>query len=433
MLINGHPHRHTCPSGMFGSSKIYGLIVVSAVVLVSGCTGSDTTGPGGSGSDDRVGPQRILDADLVYSAGAGSAELTWTAPGDDFDDVVDHYEIRYSYSSPFDWEMSPPVSDPPTPSGRGTQQSYLFSDPLRGRDLYASIRSYDASGNASVPSEAAWVHIEGFSVDGVCRDALSGRTLSGMVIEITERLVHRLATDAEGRYTMGDVGAGVTNVSIRSGTGTSIFHNYDLAVDLDRDVSLEHIMIENQPAENQAVDNILTLMLMAAGVHSGDSRLRKWWSYPVPVYVPPFVNTYGIDYEDYCKRAVQHWNDRTGLDIFTLVDAPPDDGTTVSFRPRSEMAPNNGLTGFEEDGARFPIRASISIIDDFQDAQELWTVALHELGHAIRLQHLPKGYLMYQGRPLPDSPTSDEIKMVQLYLALPNDFDMTPYDPADPR
>lgn len=433
MLICGDPpHRSTLLTMIALPRKLVSITAVVAVVAL-GCSESDTAGPG-AGGDDRTPPERIVDARLSYPTAGGGASLTWTAPRDDEShDVVDRYEIRFSYSAPFEWEMSLPVSDPPSPVREGGDQTYVFPDPKRGRDLHAAIRSFDQAGNASRPSEAARVHVAGIGIDGVCRDAMTGRPLSGLSVEITERRVHQLVSDEQGRYSLDDAAAGVINISIRSGAHTSVYHPYHFASDVERDVSLDHLMIEYQEADNAAVDNVLLLLLSAAGFTDDRPRLKKWWSYPIPVYVPPFVNDREIDYEDHCKRATRHWNDVTGLEIFVLVDAPPDDGVTMSFKTRAEMAPHNGLTGFEEDDGRFPVSAFVEIIDDFPDGQQLWTVALHELGHAIRIEHLPDGYLMYGGRPLPDTPTPDEIKMVQLYLALPNDLDMTVFDPADPR
>jgi hypothetical protein len=422
-----------------GTSKIPVWFATLIFVITIACAQTDTTAPGPGDSavkgEDQVPPQKIADPRLAYPVHGGSAVLTWTAPrDDDAHNTVHRYEIQHAYSSPLDWDASLPVDDPPVPIAEGQSQSYLFTDPARGRDLYAAIRSFDEAGNASPVSDVTHVHIAGLSLEGRCTEAMSGQSIAGLDVEVTERRVHQLDSDDHGQYSLNDVASGVTNVLLRSGASTPTYHDYRLAIDLSDDASLEHLMIEYQPAENPVVDNILILLLQAAGIPGERPRLRKWPSYPIAVYVPAFVNQHTIDYEDYCKRAVQHWNDRTGLHLFTLVGAPPDDGMTMRFKTRSEMGGIHiGLTRWEEDEDGYPTRAYVDIIDEFPDPDRLRQVALHELGHTIRLEHLPSGYLMYQSHPLPDSPTNDEVLMVQLYMALPNDYDLAVYDLFEPR
>lgn len=412
-------------------------LAASMLAMSLACAESDPAGLGpddpNAKGNDRVPPEAIADPRLTYPVVGGSAFLTWTAPRDDRDnDTVHRYEIRYAYSAPLDWESSLRALDPPEPLAAGQEQTHEFTAPLRGRDLYATIRSYDENGNESPASDVAHVHIDGFRLDGHCMDAMTRQPLADLEVDVTERRVRQAQTDDHGTYELGDVASGVTYISIRSSALT--YHGYKLAVNLSDDASFEHLMIEYHPAENPAIDNILSLLMLGAMTAVDSPHLRKWRSYPIPVYIPPLVNGHGIDYEDQCKRALQHWNDRTGLDLFVLVGSPPQDGMTMTFKTRSEMGGiQNGLTRWEEDVDGFPSKAYVDIIDEFADPDRLWKVALHELGHTIRLRHLPSGYLMFQSHPLPDSPTDDEVLMVQLYLALPNDYDVSVHDISDPR
>jgi hypothetical protein len=410
-------------------------LVLLVVVLVVACSESDPTTPeeidDTRKSEDRTPPQTIDDPELTYPATGGGAYLTWTAPADD--DAVDSYEIRYSYSFPLSWDISVPVDDPPAPAQQGESQQYEFLAPWRGRDLYAAIRSFDDTGNASLISPVAHAHIDGFSLAGLCVDAITRSPLEGLAVEITERRVHTLSSGSDGRYQQDDLTAGVVNVSLRSGTSGTVYHNYDCTITLAVDTLLEHAMVEYIPAEIPAGNNILRLFFQAVGMPV-TTVFKKWRSYPLAVYVPPYVNEFGFDYEDYCKQAALLWNERTGLDIFVLVDTPATSTTEFKFRSPEDMAPHNGLTHHENDADGFPLRSDIDIVNSLRSSDELLSIALHELGHTIRFRHLPiRGFLMYAGQPLPTTVTNDEVKMTQLYLALANELDLTVYDDEPPE
>lgn len=409
------------------------LLVLASIT----CSESDTTGPGDGPADrdDRTPPQPVIDLAMTYPAGGGSVFLTWTAPRDDggTSDAIGRYEIRYSYSFPFTWDNALPVSNPPAPAPVGEQQSYEFTEPRRGRDLYAAIRSYDLSDNASAVGDVAHVYIAGVTLEGLCVDVLSGGALQGLQIQVTERHVHSTASDANGRYRLDDLSTGVVHVSLRSGTSGRLYHDYDRTLDLLKDLSLNHFMVEYVPTELPVGRNVLSLLLQAVGFNNYQSALKKWKSYPIDVYVPAFMNDDDVDYEDVCRRAVVHWNDRIGSNLFRLVEAQPETGVWFQFKTRQEMAPHIGITHHENDGAGFPKTSDISIVDDFPDADQLWQIALHELGHTIRLGHLPQGYLMYALHPLPMTVTNDEVMVVKLYLALPNGLDLSVYDSLPPE
>jgi hypothetical protein len=97
------------------------------------------------------------------------------------------------------------------------------------------------------------------------------------------------------------------------------------------------------------------------------------------------------------------------------------------------MAPHVGVTHHENDAAGFPKTSDISIVDDLMGADLVWEIALHELGHTLRFGHLPQGYLLYGGRPLPATVTNDEVMMTKLYLALPNGANMLVYGIGAPE
>jgi hypothetical protein len=417
--------------------KITDWLAVLAVSLAVSCADDSSTGPqtgdNGNGTADGNPPERVVDLELSYPSVGGAVVFTWTAPGDDEQGDVARYDVRYSHSFPFSWEISLAASDPPVPGSAGEQERYEFTAPPRGRDLYAAVRSYDTNGNASLVSNVAHVYVVGYNLSGQCFDMVTGDPLVGLEVDVTGRYLHSLNSDEQGGYVVGDVATGMVNVAVRSGESAKVFHDYDYAFELTGNTSLEHPMVEYEPTEIQAGGNIFSLFLEAAGFTTFDPTFIKWRSYPIPVFVPSFVNTHGVDYGDLCRRAVQHWNERTERSVFVLVDSPPGVGVTMAFKTRAEMGIQVGITRHENDAEGYPLTSNVDIVDELVDPDRLWTIALHELGHTIRLHHLPAGYLMYASHPLPDSVTNDEAKVVRLYLAIPNGSDLSVYDASDPR
>ena len=96
------------------------------------------------------------------------------------------------------------------------------------------------------------------------------------------------------------------------------------------------------------------------------------------------------------------------------------------------MGIQNGITVHYDDDDGFPERDVVQILDAFIDETKLHQVLLHELGHTIRLNHLPAGFIMYAGQPLPNDITNDEVLCVQLHTALPNGINLGIYEVASP-
>jgi len=375
----------------------------------------------------------VDDLSIRYDAAGQEAVLSWTAPANDRDyDPADRYEIRYSYSSPLIWDLSAPVADPPEPALPGTIQYHSIPLPERGKTLYAALRSFDAQGNISLLSNIAFVRIYGSGLEGRCLEPVSGSPVSGLAVAVTAGCERRFYSDADGRFNLVDLADGTVNVSLRSGISGTLFHNYNRPIRLTGDAAIDCYVIEYQATDIPAGVNVLSLFETAARISPGAPVFKKWRSYPIKVYVPPFFHN-GLDFEDIARDAVNHWMNRTGLQIFLFVDAPPDTGVTMFFKTAAEMGTHVGLTRHSEDDEGYPLKSDVDIVDKFVTRENLWVVVLHEMGHTIRLGHLPAGYLMHGSlQDMALDITGDEVRVTQLYVALPNLHDMSHYDVSAP-
>jgi len=409
------------------------LCALVLAALASGCSDNTTMPEPIETTGDENPPRRIDDLRVDYPVLGGAATLTWTAPGDGAEsDTVAAYDIRYSYSFPMDWALSARVEDPPPPAPAGTQQSYTFLDPTRGRDFYAAIRSVDEAGNQSPVSSIAHVRILGYTFSARCVVATTGTPVSGLDVVVTSRLVYPHSTDAEGGFFQDDLTAGAANVAIRYGSSGTLFHSVNHAFDLENDVDLVYRMIPYEKPNSTTFDSIFQLFRAASGLEGSRVVLKKWRSVPVDIYIPDFVNSDGVDYGATTRTAVASWEQDTGIDLFHIVDTPPQIGIVVAFKTRAEMGGQLGITYHTNDPNGYPIGDEVDLIDEFSSVASLYGNVMHEIGHTIRLQHLPSGFLMTQGVPRPTEPTLDEVRVVQLYTALPNGLNISIYDDSNP-
>jgi hypothetical protein len=219
------------------------------------------------------------------------------------------------------------------------------------------------------------------------------------------------------------------NLGIGAYPAGPLYHNVSRTFILDtQDVDASFAMIEYIPIDRGGYTNLLGLFIDGATGVANNGVFKKYKVLPVPVYVPELVNSYGNDYAEITRQALERWELRSGVDLFELVDAPPTVGVEYRFLPPALMGGQNGITIRAEDAEGYPKTDVVKVIDTVPDPTQLYRILLHEAGHTIRLNHLPAGFIMYASHPLPDDITDEEAAVVRLHAALPNDLDLSGYD-----
>jgi hypothetical protein len=403
-----------------------------AIALLLACS-DDTSSPAPHAARDIHPPEAIDDLGLAYDATANTVVFTWTAPRDDIAHPrADHYDLRYSGSFPLDWERSTRVTDPPLPLDDGTTQQFTLANPTRGRDLYASMHAVDAAGNESPAGAVAHLRVPGFSFEAVCVDALSNAPITGLDAVVTAQSAEHVITPGDGRITFNDLSGGTLGVLLSRGSASTAYHTFDDAFDLTADLSKEFPMIPFQQPVSLLYPSILALLKDAILSPGGERIIKRWFDYPVMWYARDFVSVYGVDYRALLVQAAERWNTRLGFQMFAPAPADPTTGILVEFLPRSTMGTVNGITEYTADANGYPVHDRIRIVDDITDQPRLYSIFMHELGHTIPLVHLPAGFIMFAGQPLPPDISDDEVAMVQLLLALPNGTHLSTFDSTPP-
>ena len=414
---------------------LFGIAVVA--IVVGSCGDNDPVAPLPDDDNPPIGditpPQTVTDLAISVDPATYDVRLAWTAPRDDAEtNRVAQYQIRYSNTFPMDWSTAKVVRNPPTPMAAGSAQELTLAGTARGSDFYAAIRTIDAAGLRSDISSVAYVRVPGYSFEATCVDAMSQVPVAGIDVRITERYAHHFVTAVDGRAAVSDVSEGSFTVRLDTGGAAATYHGLGETFVLDSDRSAIYSMIEFVPTEQAPYESVLDLLIES--IVGFEPVIKKWPTLPVAWYAPAFVNVNGIDYTDLAHRAAARWNDAVGVPLFVAVDTPPTVGVTMEFLPAASMGGQIGITSYTSDAQGYPVLDRIRIVDTFMDANRLYSIMLHELGHTIRMGHLNSpDYIMFASQPLPADISSDEIRAVQLRMALPNRTDLGIYDVSPSR
>lgn len=415
---------------MYDRRRFVASAFTALCLALGACSGADLF----PDSSLTVAPERISDAALSYDVDSGDAVLSWTAPrANGGTEGLRRYDIRYCYDAELDWGAASPVIDAPVPAVPGTRQECRLRDALPGRTLQAAIRSVDVSGNVSDVSNTASILVPGFGVSGLAVDVFTREPITGLEVTVAGAdVVRSTVTDEEGRFSFDDLPILDASLRLASGTEAPSYYPVQYSVLVSRDTVLSSLMIPVRASTVRPAQSMLALFKTAMGVSSGNAILRKWPSEVVDLYIPEFVNAYGIDYRAHAISSAIRWMEASGLQLFRLVDSPPQTGVEMFFKSPADMGILSGVTVHSNTPDGTPLRSDVSIVDSINNPAVVDRIAIHELGHTLRLQHLPAGFMMYSGLPLPEGPTDDEAWIVQLLHALPDRTDLTIYREATP-
>ena len=323
------------------------------------------------------------------------------------------------------------MANPPVPEAPGTPQQVEISGLPIARDLWVGIRSYDAAGNRSPDSDLATARVPGLSFTGRLVDVYGKVPVQGLPVRLTAGPVFNLTTDANGEFSVDDLTPGAMAVEVVSGPTLPAYHGMNEFIVIERDSTHVFYMIPVQATISPALGGITLLQfLQQMTLTDRDPFIfAKWRKHPVACYIPPFVNTSGIDYGMQSRTAAQRWMDRTGENLFQFVTQPPDTGIVVTYKSRAAMGSRTAVTKTTLGPDRHPIMVEVLVADDVAVENFMYRVMLHEFGHTIRLDHAPTAeFIMYVGLPLPPDISDDEVNLVRLHEALPIRRDMTIYN-----
>jgi hypothetical protein len=408
------------------------LLGVALLLAVSSCADIDRYP---ASPVPLTSPEAITDASLTFDTDSGHAVLTWTAPKTSvYATALTRYEIRYVYDAEFEWENAVSVLDPPAPADPGVVQEYRFENPDPGGVLTAAIVTIDDADRMSEHSNFTGLQVPGFRFALRVTNAVTLQAESGIEVDLTGAAWStRIATDAEGGIELTDVRPQKITVSITNDAVSPRFFDLVQEIEFTTDLDMQCVLIPHSYLELYPSATILLLVKQATSTEAETNTIyKRWANFPLPLYIPEFVNINGFDYKQAAVDAANRWMELTGVALWEFVDEPASWGVELSYKTTEEMGIHIGLTHHQNDPDGYPLRSDIDVVDTLNDAEKLLIIMLHELGHTIRIKHLPKRFLMYGGQPLPNDPTNDEVLTVRIMYGLLQGTDMSIYREVSP-
>ncbi len=369
---------------------------------------------------------------------------------------ITHYLLAFSTMGPItvdNWSEAEALGTVNENSGIDLHvESFDGEDGIpEGQVVWFAVVAVDELGNQSLrPTMASITPTYAWYIDGVIYND-SHEPLHAVIVDFGCNTC-RVTTNQDGIFRGGPFSSR-DNISLYTVTGD--IPGADSAAYYD--VSINDIA----PAENVEVEIALIERYgsdIGCGVYEGDFLnlfmditktdfatpgrdnrfLYKWDHYPVSVYIPDYINDYGLDMASLCRAGLELWNVIMEEDYFVLVD---DLESAKIYFDFPHLTMGHGLATMMEPnsviGDTIPELVEILIDNTNHSVQWIQEIAMHELGHALGCaDHIPSacnslGYLMFvdpggvlSGDEL-DAIHSDERNMIRAIRYLPMAYDLS--------
>jgi len=350
---------------------------------------------------------------------------------DGLDGQASAYLVRTSPSpilTEEDWNRASEQPGVPASQPSGTPMGMTITALQPAVFTHLAIRAVDDFGNLSPLGATPGVWSRGMKVTGVVRDAVTLAPLAGVTTRFS---TFRTTTAADGTFEFLELPRIPGNISVSDDAIVGeVGAYYDFSTPYQI-VHLDHIelfMLPNATLTSQFYEDFYQFfraMTDRSGIPPAHEQRR--WELPIDLYVPPLVQN-GLDYQRVAIEAAASLDDILGVQVFRLVASPPALG--VRFYYRDDIVYDNyGVVEWSEDW--YPVRGRIELRMGYGTSSEfaLHQVVLHELGHALGLNHsVDPAHLMIGGTaPSASTYTDDEILLLRSRYHLPRGLDVSEY------
>lgn len=364
---------------------------------------------------------------------------------------ITHYVVKVSFVGPVtvqNWDACEALGEVPHLAGQaGYTATFGPADGLApGVEAWFAIRARDDHGQMSSLVAGAYTVITSeWWIEGQVTDDV-GAPMLGVIVG-TVAPVRNGNTDGAGHFRLGPFRS-IDAVSVR----TITTDHFDFAsaplssrADIDFDIVLPYRYVIDPDCLAYGASFLdyvrdATRTTAVAGDTSA-TRLWRWETYPVKVFLPDSTLATGRQMDDLARPMLALWNDTVGEAMFVEVGTAAE--ADAHFRWVTDASAGYGQVSLELPaggviGNVLPERMRIEVETGLLTDRFFQEVALHELGHVLGLiEHYDNscptsGHLMVYGASgnlsLPEPIHPDEVQAVRLISHLRQGIDMARYE-----
>lgn len=393
--------------------------------------------------DGELPSPRVTAVTITSGDIPASIQVEWDAPGPSTWSIEpETFEVGYA-TSPFDAAGFDQVDQEVVPWNRAAITQRVRLEGLEeGATYHLAIRTRDRVGRVSEPSQPQSVRATGhFDLSGavwVLEPQLAYRPFPGALVDWNGI---KAVTGPDGAFSLPNLADTlVLPILVQDGSGLD-YYAMQVGPLAPVDQSVEVALLPRGFVEVQTSENLEQwtfyewLVFMTNHRNTPDEApmvLRRWETYPVPVYVEEYFHQGPeelVDYKAAYERGVQLWNDVAGFELLEIVDAPVEVGAEALAVPRAQLNTNLGLTSLIRPAGglfnSFPEFIRVRVIDNFNTQELADRVIAHELGHVLLLPHSPHAFhLMKDGAPVESlgEPSREEAFAARVVAQMPEGF-----------
>lgn len=400
---------------------VVGVIQVRALVSDGESFASHTWTLHVAAEPDSIPPARVAVLSIGPGPETGEVDVEWVAVGDDsMTGMPAYYVVRTSPVPITDengWASASDRDGEPLPAPPGEIMRMTVRNLPAASTVYVAVRAMDDFGLISELSALASAKSRGMKIYGVVRNAVTDEPLDGIRVTLVSAAD---TTDADGSFVLTELPAGQGFIRAQDEPWrTEIGDYFDVQISpytiRDRDF-LNIWMIPNLALETQMYEHLLDFFLQMTVLDGCVEPVLGRWDIPCKIHIPPY-EAGGLDYRQTVMDAFLEWENVIGLDVFEFVESVPDTGLYVTYGdPERDF-----YIIMQRTSSCLPLQGRVNLRTSYTASTEslLNLVAMHEIGHAMRMNHSTDNlHLMYDS-PRVDHPSPDEVKLARAAHRIP--------------
>jgi predicted Zn-dependent protease len=384
---------------------------------------------------DTIAPAKVEIVDLETGVEPGEIYIRWIAVGEDgMQGLPSYYQVRTSKTPIVDeytWQRSSDRPGEPSPAPAWQFQQMMIRDLNPADSVYVAIRAVDEFSNISPLSDPRRAKAKGQELFGSVRNSITNEPIPGVRLTIGKE---EAVTESDGRYAFHALPFFTGTVIVQDEVNPLACGGY---FDLHFYYTVQHEdtvniwLIPNYDLETEIYDDFLLFFRHMTDTYNNIySNILRTWELPFDFYIQPYVHN-ELDYAATIANVLDEYEAITGMDLFNIVDSPPDVGVRVNYQ--SDLYADNYHVEERSVDTRVPIKGLITFRTVYTPATKsvFEKIIRHEVGHAFGMKHsADRAHLMYGGvdiNPGVSHMTSDELAILFSMYHIPRFFLITNY------